>query len=103
MGAKPRTASGYTKSQVELVRATCLYVATKVGENLYNRGVLNSMIIAEAIRNLPFRFRVASLRPREQSLPFGDRHLVRIQRPTEASLSQLPRRFRINNHAVRTN
>ena len=31
---KPRTAAGYGKGQVDLVRQTCLYVATKLGDQL---------------------------------------------------------------------
>ena len=31
MPDKPTTAAGYKSEQVELVRATCLYVATKLG------------------------------------------------------------------------
>ena len=31
MPDKPTTAAGYESGQVELVRATCLYVATKLG------------------------------------------------------------------------
>jgi hypothetical protein len=29
---KPRTAAGYGKGQVDLVRQTCLYVATRLGD-----------------------------------------------------------------------
>ena len=32
MADKPTTAAGYKSEQVELVRATCLYVATKLGD-----------------------------------------------------------------------
>jgi hypothetical protein len=32
MPEKPTTASGYTPEHLELVRATCLYVATKLGD-----------------------------------------------------------------------
>jgi hypothetical protein len=32
MSEKPITASGYTPEHLELVRATCLYVATKLGD-----------------------------------------------------------------------
>ena len=32
MAEKPATASGYTSEQLELVRGTCLYVATKLGD-----------------------------------------------------------------------
>ena len=31
MADKPKRASEYKSGQVELVRATCLYVATKIG------------------------------------------------------------------------
>lgn len=31
MASKPSTASGYTPAHLELVRATCIYVATKLG------------------------------------------------------------------------
>ncbi len=32
MPPKPRTAAGYKPAQVAHVRATCLYVATKLGD-----------------------------------------------------------------------
>ena len=32
MADKPTTAAGYTSEQTVMVRATCLYVATKLGD-----------------------------------------------------------------------
>ena len=41
MSDKPTTAAGYKNEQVELVCATCLYVATKLGDIMYEQFYLN--------------------------------------------------------------
>jgi hypothetical protein len=51
MADKPTTAAGYDSEQVELVRATCLYVATKLGdimdELVVIGGLVPSLLIAQ--------------------------------------------------------
>ena len=44
MAPKPRTASGYSKTQVGLVRATCLYVATKLGDLLDDVVIVGGLV-----------------------------------------------------------
>ena len=39
MGDKPATAGGYSSEQAMLVRAACLYVATKLGDFLDPEGI----------------------------------------------------------------
>ena len=55
MADKPTTAAGYDSGQLELVRATCLYVATKLGdimdELVVVGGLVPSLLIAQD--NLP--------------------------------------------------
>jgi hypothetical protein len=41
---KPKTAAGYESSQVERVRATCLYVATKLGDLLDELVVVGGLV-----------------------------------------------------------
>lgn len=48
---KPTTAAGYRREHVELVRATCLYVATKLGDLsddvVVIGGLVPSLLIAQ--------------------------------------------------------
>ena len=48
---KPTTAAGYRREQVERVRATCLYLATKLGDLLDDvvviGGLVPSLLIAQ--------------------------------------------------------
>jgi len=48
---KPTTAAGYRREHVELVRATCLYLATKLGDLLDDvvviGGLVPSLLIAQ--------------------------------------------------------
>lgn len=44
MVVKPRTARGYSRSQVEVVRATCLYVATRLGDLLDDVVVVGGLV-----------------------------------------------------------
>ncbi len=44
MPDKPTTAAGYTSEQVELVRATCLYVATKLGDIMDELVVIGGLV-----------------------------------------------------------
>lgn len=44
MASKPRTASGYDRSHVDHVRATCLYVATKLGDLLDELVVVGGLV-----------------------------------------------------------
>jgi hypothetical protein len=44
MPDKPTTASGYRSEQVELVRATCLYVATKLGDIMDELVVIGGLV-----------------------------------------------------------
>lgn len=52
MPEKPKTAEGYSREQVELVRAACLYVATKLGdlssEVIIVGGLVPSLLIDQA-------------------------------------------------------
>src|SRR5476649_1288198 len=52
MPSKPTTAAGYSGRQVELVRATCLYVATRLGdlmdELVVVGGLVPSLLIDQA-------------------------------------------------------
>jgi hypothetical protein len=41
---KPSTAAGYKSEQVELVRATCLYVATKLGDIMDELVVIGGLV-----------------------------------------------------------
>jgi hypothetical protein len=41
---KPKTAAGYDRAQVERVRATCLYVATKLGDLLDELMVVGGLV-----------------------------------------------------------
>lgn len=41
---KPTTAAGYSERQVELVRATCLYVATKLGDLMNDLVVVGGLV-----------------------------------------------------------
>ena len=45
MPDKPTTAAGYERSQVELVRATCLYVATKLGDLMDELVVVGGLVV----------------------------------------------------------
>ena len=53
MPTKPRTAAGYEPAQVAHVRATCLYVATKLGdlvdELVIVGGLVPSLIVDQAV------------------------------------------------------
>ncbi len=44
MPDKPTTAAGYERGQVELVRATCLYVATKLGDLMDELVVVGGLV-----------------------------------------------------------
>jgi hypothetical protein len=44
MADKPTTAEGYTSDQVALVRATCLYVATKLGDLIEDLVVVGGLV-----------------------------------------------------------
>ncbi len=44
MSPKPRTAAGYPPNQVEQVRATCLYVATRLGDMLDDVVVVGGLV-----------------------------------------------------------
>jgi hypothetical protein len=44
MPEKPSTADGYRSEQVELVRATCLYVATKLGDLMDDLVVVGGLV-----------------------------------------------------------
>ena len=44
MTDKPTTAAGYKSGQVELVRATCLYVATKLGNIMDELVVIGGLV-----------------------------------------------------------
>ncbi len=46
MGDKPHTASGYTREQTELVKRTCLYVATKLGDLMEDLVVVGGLVPA---------------------------------------------------------
>jgi hypothetical protein len=52
MPEKPKRASEYTSEQMELVRATCLYVATKLGDMMDDLvivgGLVPSLIVDQA-------------------------------------------------------
>lgn len=41
MPDKPTTATGYSAEQVRLVRATCLYIATKLGD------LMDDLVVSE--------------------------------------------------------
>ena len=58
MPEKPSFASEYRKEQVELVRQTCLYVATKLGD------LLDELVVVGGL--------VPSLLISQQSLPEGE-------------------------------
>jgi hypothetical protein len=51
MADKPTTAAGYTSEHVALVRATCLYVATKLGDLMDDLvvvgGLAPSLLVAQ--------------------------------------------------------
>ena len=55
MPEKPRTASGYAPEQVERVRATCLYLATKLGDLMDELVVVDGLVPSLLIdqRQLP--------------------------------------------------
>ena len=55
MSDKPTTAAGYKSEQVELVRATCLYVATKLGDIMDELVVIGGLVPSLLIEqdNLP--------------------------------------------------
>ncbi len=55
MADKPTTAAGYKSEQVELVRATCLYVATKLGDIMDELVVVGGLVPSLLIEqhNLP--------------------------------------------------
>lgn len=57
MADKPSTAAGYTSEHLELVRSTCLYVATKLGD------LMNELVIVGGL--------VPSLLIDQQALPDG--------------------------------
>ncbi|MBU1239864.1 hypothetical protein KJ865_09140, partial [Myxococcota bacterium] len=44
MPDKPTTAAGYTSEQVDLVRATCLYVATKLGDIMDELVIIGGLV-----------------------------------------------------------
>ena len=44
MSDKPTTAAGYKSEQIELVRATCLYVATKLGDIMDELVVIGGLV-----------------------------------------------------------
>src|SRR5690349_14784560 len=44
MADKPKYASGYESQQVELVRATCLYVATKLGDMMDDLLIVGGLV-----------------------------------------------------------
>ena len=50
MPEKPTTAAGYTSEQVALVRATCLYVATKLGDIMDDLVVVGGLVPSLLIR-----------------------------------------------------
>jgi len=45
MAPKPNRASGYSVGQVEHVRATCLYIATKLGDLLSFLGLTVEILL----------------------------------------------------------
>ena len=55
MPEKPRTAAGYAPEQVERVRATCLYLATKLGDLMDELVVVGGLVPSLLIdqRGLP--------------------------------------------------
>ena len=44
MPEKPRTAAGYAPEQVQRVRATCLYLATKLGDLMDEMVVVGGLV-----------------------------------------------------------
>ena len=54
MTEKPRTADGYRSEHLELVRSTCLYIATKLGDLMEDLvvvgGLVPSLIIDQETR-----------------------------------------------------
>ena len=44
MADKPTIAAGYKSEQLELVRATCLYVATKLGDIMDELVVIGGLV-----------------------------------------------------------
>lgn len=44
MADKPKRASEYTSEQLELVRATCLYVATKLGDMMDDLTIIGGLV-----------------------------------------------------------
>lgn len=65
MAKKPTTAAGYTIEQVALVRATCLYVATKLGDLMEDLvvvgGLVPSLLINEEELDDPTRAHVGTM------------------------------------------
>lgn len=49
MADKPRRAADYKSEQVELVRATCLYVATKLGSMMDDIVVVGGLVSYSAV------------------------------------------------------
>ena len=45
MADKPSTAAGYTSEHLELVRSTCLYVATKLGDLMNELVIVGGLIV----------------------------------------------------------
>jgi len=100
MPDKPKRASEYESHQVELVRATCLYVATKLGDLMDQLvvvgGLVPSLIIDQAKHSHvcgvepvlpPDLLEVVGLR----LLAFADDEDARIATPARLLPSQLPR------------
>ncbi len=44
MPHKPTTAAGYTSEQAKLVRATCLYIATKLGDIMEELVIVGGLV-----------------------------------------------------------
>jgi hypothetical protein len=86
MADKPKRASEYRSAQVELVRATCLYVATKLGdlmdEVVVVGGLVPSLLIDQGGKLRDIEKDFAAIIAPGLKLAFQDHRRVRIDGKT---------------------
>ena len=78
MTDKPTTAAGYGDGQTELVRATCLYVATKLGD------IMDELVVVGGL--------VPSLLVKQEDLSCSSRRVFQLGKmPSQPSGAQICR------------
>ena len=78
MGERPTTAAGYTREQVTMVRGTCLYVATKLGDLMEDLVVVGGLVPSLLINEEELDDSAYLKRPKTGMIPVARRQSIYI-------------------------